>query len=83
MKLKPRNLSQSENNLIQITKENKINKEIYKSQSEDDLIILNQNLGKKGKIREYQIIKEIGEGAFGSVYLVQKENTNKLYALKY
>jgi len=83
MKLKPRNLSQSENNLIQITKENKINKEIFKSQSEDDLIILNQNLGKKkGKIREYQIIKEIGEGAFGSVYLVQKENTNKLYALK-
>jgi len=83
MKLKPRNLSQSENNLIQITKENKINKEIYKSQSEDDLIILNQNFGKKkGKIREYQIIKEIGEGAFGSVYLVQKENTNKLYALK-
>ena len=83
MKLKPRNLSQSENNLIQITKENKINKEIFKSQSEDDLIILNQNFGKKkGKIREYQIIKEIGEGAFGSVYLVQKENTNKLYALK-
>ena len=83
MKLKSRNLSQSENNLIQIAKEEKNNIGIFKSQSEDDLILLNQNLGKKkGKIRDYQIIKEIGEGAFGSVYLVQKENINKLYALK-
>ena len=83
MKLKSRNLSQSENNLIQIAKEEKNNIGIFKSQSEDDLFLLNQNLGKKkGKIRDYQIIKEIGEGAFGLVYLVQKENTNKLYALK-
>lgn len=83
MFLRSQNLSQSENNLIQISKEEKNNNELFKSQSEDDLIIVNQNLGKKkGKIRDYQIIKEIGEGAFGSVYLVQKENTNKLYALK-
>ena len=34
------------------------------------------------KIREYEIIKEIGEGAFDSIYLTKKENTNKLYALK-
>jgi serine/threonine protein kinase len=83
MILKSRNLSKSENSLIQISKDKKSSKEIFKSQSGDDLIILNQNLGnKKGKIKDYQIIKEIGEGAFGSVYLVQKENTNKLYALK-
>ena len=83
MKLKSRNISQSENNLIQITKKEKNNSGIFKNQSEDDLILLNQNLGKKkGKIKDYQIIKEIGEGAFGSVYLVQKESTSKLYALK-
>ena len=58
----------------------------YKSQSRKDLIALDLDIGlgknNTGKIREYQIIKELGEGAFGSVYLVQKENTNKFYALK-
>ena len=59
---------------------------LFKSQSEDDLLAidLDLNLGKRnvGKIKEYQIIKELGEGSFGSVYLVQKESNNKLYALK-
>ena len=34
------------------------------------------------KIREYIILKEIGKGAFGSVFLVQKETNQKNYALK-
>ena len=34
------------------------------------------------KIRDFIIIKEIGQGAFGSVFLVEKETNKKKYALK-
>ena len=91
MLLEEPNFSKSDNNLINIInlpkkinnnliKEEKENNKYSKCQSNDDLTI---NISKKcSKIRGYQIIKELGEGAFGSVYLVQKENTNDLYALK-
>ena len=61
-----------------------INRKLIKSQSEDDLLTIKLNLEKKisSKIKDFQIIKELGEGAFGSIYLVKKENKNKLYALK-
>ena len=85
--------SKSENKIINInnkkSNKNKTNereeaKDAYcKSQSNDDLITMKLNFNNKiDKIREYEIIKEIGEGAFGSIYLTKKENTNKFYALK-
>ena len=37
---------------------------------------------KTGKKLEILILKEIGQGAFGSVFLCQKENTKKIYAIK-
>ena len=51
-----------------------------KSQSEEDISLLTTK-GKR-KIREYEIIKEIGQGAFGSVYLVKHQETNKKYTIK-
>ena len=85
--------SKSENKIININLEkynNNINNEkdennwpYYKSQSEDDLITIKLNFdNRQEKIRDFQIIKEIGEGAFGSIYLIKKEKTNRLYALK-
>ena len=34
------------------------------------------------KSKNYKVIKQIGEGSFGEVYLVQKINTNELYVSK-
>ena len=47
---------------------------------DDDYIF--QNTQTHEKIREYIILKEIGKGAFGSVFLVKKETNQKNYALK-
>ena len=33
-------------------------------------------------IREYKIIKQIGEGSYASIYKVQKDNSNEVYVLK-
>ena len=33
-------------------------------------------------IREYKIIKQIGEGSYASIYKVQKDNSNEIYVLK-
>ena len=87
------NFSKSENKIININFQkynNNINNEkdennwpYYKSQSEDDLITIKLNFdNRQEKIRDFQIIKEMGEGAFGSVFLIKKEKTNRLYALK-
>ena len=83
------NTSLSENNLVNInnniiSEKNENDKYNYhKSQSEEISMPINLNIGKKyRKIKDYLIIKELGEGTFGSVYLVQKEKTDKLYALK-
>ncbi len=33
-------------------------------------------------IREYKVIKQIGEGSYASIYKVQKDNSNEIYVLK-
>jgi serine/threonine protein kinase len=33
-------------------------------------------------INKYLIIRELGRGSFGGVYLVRDEETDKLYAMK-
>ena len=64
---------------------NKIESSIEKSsksniENEDDL---NKNINQpREKIKDFVIIKEIGQGSFGSVFLVEKEKTKKNYALK-
>lgn len=36
----------------------------------------------KKQIEEYDFIKQVGEGAFGSVYLASEKGTGKLVAIK-
>jgi serine/threonine protein kinase len=33
-------------------------------------------------IREYKILKQIGEGSYASIFKVQKDNSNEIYVLK-
>ena len=33
-------------------------------------------------IREYKVVKQIGEGSYASIYKVQKDNSNEIYVLK-
>ena len=78
----------TENNTNNSTNEQSENttnssKEIIKSSRNDsDEEYLYQKAQTQEKIRDFLILKEIGQGAFGSVFLVQKENTKKKYALK-
>ena len=78
----------TENNTNKSTNEQSENttnssKEIIKSSRNDsDEEYLYQKAQTQEKIRDFLILKEIGQGAFGSVFLVQKENTKKKYALK-
>ncbi len=41
-----------------------------------------QSLKRKSSLSDYKIMKSIGEGAFGEVYLVKHVTNNKLFALK-
>lgn len=36
----------------------------------------------KNTIEDYEFIKQIGEGAFGNVYLAKEKDTKQLYAIK-
>ena len=73
----------------EIKKENSSGKALSKSQKQnqisesnsDDDLYQNQNQPRE-KIRDFIIIKEIGQGSFGSVFLVEKETSKKKYALK-
>ena len=47
----------------------------------DDYLFHNSTQNQE-KIRDFIILKEIGQGSFGSVFLCQKENTKKKYAIK-
>ena len=55
--------------------------EISNSTSDDENFYLNPNQPRE-KIRDFIILKEIGQGSFGSVFLVENEKTKKKYALK-
>ena len=57
----------------------KNSKSMNQKYDEDDFFL---GLGGQEKVRDFLILKEIGQGAFGSVYLVQNEKTKKKYALK-
>ena len=72
-----------ENSTSKSSNEQKANssKESSKPSSYDD-DYLYQNTQSHEKIRGYLILKEIGKGAFGYVYLVEKETSKKHYALK-
>ena len=50
--------------------------EITKQNSDEENFYQNPNQPRE-KIRDFIIIKEIGQGAFGSVFLVEKETTKK------
>jgi serine/threonine protein kinase len=41
-----------------------------------------QSAKKRKALTDYKIIKAVGEGAFGEVYLVKHNTTNKTFALK-
>ena len=64
-------------NIIESPKKN----EITNQYSEEENFYQNPNQPRE-KIRDFIIIKEIGQGAFGSVFLVEKETNKKKYALK-
>ena len=64
----------------------KINYEFINDKDNKPLIVF---LGKEGKkedvgseLSDFEIKKKLGEGHFGSVFLVKSKKTNKLYALK-
>ena len=54
-------------------------KEEISNSTSDDESFPNQP---REKIRDFIILKEIGQGSFGSVFLVENEKTKKKYALK-
>ena len=77
------NINNKKSNKNKTNEKEEANDTYCKSQKYDDLITMKLNFNNKiDKIREYEIIKEVGEGSFGSIYLTKKENTNKFYALK-
>lgn len=41
-----------------------------------------QNLSKQYEIKDFSVLKKLGEGQFGQVFLVVNNRTNKIYALK-
>jgi serine/threonine protein kinase len=41
-----------------------------------------QNLSKQYDIKDFSVLKKLGEGQFGQVFLVVNNRTNKIYALK-
>lgn len=63
-------------------------RKLLSSNSETDLLALVKNSNqpkqesKIRKIRDYQILRNLGKGAYGKVYLGKKEGEEKLVALK-
>ena len=55
-------------------------KKLKKSSSETNLI--NVNNQSHQRIKDYEIIKELGRGAYGTVHLEKKDSDGKTYALK-
>ena len=73
------NINNSTNEQSEITTNSSKDKSSHNDSDEDYLFLKTQT---QEKIRDFLILKEIGQGSFGSVFLVQKENTKKKYALK-
>ncbi len=76
IKIKPENLSKSMPIPAKKEKSNPQSNPYY----DDEHFFQNNQL--KEKIREYIILKELGQGTFGSVFLAEKETNKKKYALK-
>lgn len=60
---------------------------VYSEKERDDWISKLQEAQKihhkkRINIKDFQVIKELGQGLFGKVYLAQEKSDNKLYALK-
>ena len=68
-------------NFVGFQEENQVKNEQIPSisaRSTTDVIELEE----KTNFKSFQIIKLLGSGAFGKVYLARKKNTNAMYALK-
>lgn len=46
------------------------------------LLINLQNLSKDFELKDFSVLKKLGQGQFGQVFLVANNKNNKLYALK-
>ena len=78
-----KNKNSSSNEKLEINSKStygEITSKTSRSDFEDDFLY--QKTQNQEKIREYLVLKEIGKGAFGYVYLVEKETNKKKYALK-
>ena len=81
------NINKSNNNLSksQIC-QNKSFKKIYENEIQEEKLENNISIKNFQKnifhSDDYNIIKPIGQGAFGKIYLVKKNKTNEVYALK-
>lgn len=53
---------------------------LKKSSSEYNLTSLNSQ--KNQRIKDFEIIKELGRGAYGTVHLAKRDSDGKQYALK-
>ena len=73
------NINNSTNEQSENTTNSSKDKSSQNDSDEDYLFLKTQT---QEKIRDFLILKEIGQGSFGSVFLVQKEDTKKKYALK-
>lgn len=55
-------------------------KKLKKSSSEYNLTTLNSQ--KNQRIKDFEILKELGRGAYGTVHLAKRDNDGNQYALK-
>ena len=55
-------------------------KKLKKSSSEYNLTTLNSQ--KNQRIKDFEILKELGRGAYGTVHLAKRDNDRNQYALK-
>ena len=86
-KLKGKKMSTSKESTNNNKNKNEIKKspeknKISNSTSDDEDSTHQSPNQPREKIRDFVIIKEVGQGSFGSVFLVEKETNKKKYAIK-